>query len=174
MKTKHKVVCLALGALVAAVAFGACSDNYPTLSGLAPEKEFFTATLTGAAERPSPITTSASGSAEITILNNDIVRVETMVASIDSVTQAHIHAGTADEAGPVMVFLFRPAAGVAATRAGVTGVLTVVDITRGVTAFTSPFTFDDLLTRVRDGTAYVNVHTRRNPGGEIRGQIVPE
>jgi hypothetical protein len=33
------------------------------------------------------------------------------------------------------------------------------------------FTFDSLMTRLNNGTAYVNVHTRRNPGGEIRGQI---
>jgi hypothetical protein len=174
MKSTYKVVGRTLGAFATAMAFGACSDNFPSLSALAPVKEFFTATLTGAAERPSPVTTTASGAAEITILDTNTVRVETLVSSIDSVTQAHIHAGTADEAGPVMVFLFRPAAGTAATRAGVTGVLSLIDITRGVTAFSSPFTFDSLLTRVRAGTAYVNVHTRRNLGGEIRGQIVSE
>src|SRR5687768_1085699 len=171
MKRKCNVVFIELGAVVAAVVFGACSDNFPSLSALAPEKQFFAATLSGAAERPSPVTTPASGSAEITILDSNTVRVETLVASIDSMTQAHIHAGDANTAGPVMVFLFGPVTG---TRTGVTGVLTLRDITRGVTPFTAPFTFDSLLTRIRAGTAYVNVHTRRNPGGEIRGQVVPE
>jgi hypothetical protein len=174
MKSKHQGAYLVAGTLVAAIAFGACGDEFDSLSALAPEKEFFAATLTGAAEKPNPVTTTASGSAEITILDTNIVRVETLVSGIDSITQAHIHAGTADEAGPVMVFLFRPAGTTPATRAGVTGVLTLVDITRGVTAFSSPFTFDSLLTRIRAGTAYVNVHTRRNLGGEIRGQIVPK
>jgi hypothetical protein len=171
MKSKHNVVRLALGALVAAVAFGACSDDFPSLSALAPQKEFFSASLTGTAERPNPVTTSASGSTEIAILNPDLIRVETLVTGIDSVTQAHIHAGDANTAGPIMVFLFGPVTG---TRTGVTGVLAVTDITRGVTAIASPFTFDDLLSQIRAGTAYVNVHTRRNGAGEIRGQIAPK
>jgi CHRD domain len=178
MTSKHKLVGLSLGAVVAAAVFGACSDDFDSLSALAPAKEFFTATLTGDAERPNPVTTTASGSAEITILNPDLIRVETLVSATDSVTQAHIHAGDAASAGPVMVFLFGPVVNAqgqpSATRQGVTGVLSVRDIQRGVTAFSSPFTFDSLLTRIRAGTAYVNVHTRRNLGGEIRGQIVPQ
>jgi hypothetical protein len=31
--------------------------------------------------------------------------------------------------------------------------------------------FGDLLTAIRNGTAYVNVHTTQFPGGEIRGQL---
>ena len=54
-----------------------------------------------------------------------------------------------------------------------TGVLSHVDIVRGQTVFSGAFTFDSLLFRINEGTAYVNVHTRRNPGDEIRGQIVP-
>ena len=171
MNRRHtKAVVLGLSAVLATGAFAACSDSFPSLSALGPEKEFFTATLTGAAERPNPVTTNASGTSEVTILNENTVRVETLVSSIDSITQAHIHAGDASVAGPIMVFLFGPVTG---TRRDVNGVLTVRDIVRGVTAFSSPFTFDDLLTRIRAGTAYVNVHTRANPGGEIRGQIVP-
>jgi hypothetical protein len=45
-----------------------------------------------------------------------------------------------------------------------------VAITRS-TAFSAPYTYDSLLARINGGTAYVNVHTRKNPGGEIRGQI---
>lgn len=32
--------------------------------------------------------------------------------------------------------------------------------------------FDSLLVLIRNGNAYLNVHTSLNPGGEIRGQIV--
>jgi hypothetical protein len=31
--------------------------------------------------------------------------------------------------------------------------------------------FSDLLTQMRNGTAYTNVHTSAFPGGEMRGQI---
>lgn len=169
MKARHKFAVAAIGATLA---LGACSDDFPGISGLAPIKQLFKAPLTGTAERPTPVTTSASGNSTITILDTNLVRIETRVSTIDSVTQAHIHAGDASVAGPVMVFLL---SNVPAGRAPVTGtdrVLSVVDITR-TTAFSAPFTFDSLMTRIRAGTAYVNVHTRRFPGGEIRGQIVP-
>lgn len=163
----------AIVAVSAAAMVGACSDNYPSISALAPVREFFTAALTGAAERPTPVTTTASGTSTITILDTNRIRVETLVSTIDSVTQAHIHAGDANTAGPVMVFLL---SNVPAGRAPITGtnrVLSQLDITR-TTPFFNNFTFDSLMTRINNGTAYVNVHTRRNPAGEIRGQIVPQ
>jgi hypothetical protein len=168
MKNKFLVVGLAAAALA-----GACSDEFPTISSLAPVKEFFEASLEGANERPTPVTTSASGSSTVTILDTNRIRVETWISTIDSVTQSHIHAGDANTAGPIMIFLL---SNVAAGRAPVTGtnrILSVVEITRTST-FSGVFTFDSLMTRINEGTAYVNVHTRRNPGGEIRGQIVPE
>lgn len=169
MKARQK---FALAAIGATLVVGACSDEFPEISGLAPARQLFRAALTGTAERPTPVTTTASGASTITILDTNFIRVETLVSTIDSVTQAHIHAGDANTAGPVMVFLL---SNVATGRAPVTGsnrVLSVVDITRS-TPFSSPFTFDSLMTRIRAGTAYVNVHTRRYPGGEIRGQIAP-
>ena len=163
----------AIAALGAAMLFGACSDDFDPISSLAPLREFFGAALSGAAERPTPVTTTASGNAVITILDTNLIRVETYVSTIDSVTQAHIHAGDENTAGPIMVFLL---SNVAAGRAAITGpnrVRSVVDITRATT-FQTGWTFDSLMTRINNGTAYVNVHTRRNPGGEIRGQIEPQ
>lgn len=167
-KLKFTIVALAAAAVV-----GACSDEFPTLSSLAPVRQMFSAALSGANERPTPVTTNASGMSTVTILDTNRVRVETWVSTIDSVTQAHIHAGDANTAGPVMIFLL---SNVAAGRAPVTGtdrVLSVVEITRS-SVFQGVFTFDSLMTRIGNGTAYVNVHTRANPGGEIRGQIVPQ
>lgn len=157
------------------VVFGAAgcdAPNYPILSPDPSTREIFrAASLTGAAERPTPVTTTASGSfaAELRDFGDTtgVLRFELFVQSIDSVTAAHIHAGTAEVAGPVMVFLFSTAT---QTPAGTTGILRQGDITRR-SVFTAPFTFDSLVTRLRAGTAYANVHTRRNSGGEIRGQI---
>jgi hypothetical protein len=36
----------------------------------------------------------------------------------------------------------------------------------------SNISFDSVLVLLRNGNAYVNVHTTAVPGGEIRGQIV--
>jgi hypothetical protein len=35
-------------------------------------------------------------------------------------------------------------------------------------------TIDDVIQAVAVGNAYVNIHTTTNPGGEIRGQLVPK
>ena len=173
-----------IGFVVAAAALGfaACSDDFPSLSPKSIARVLFGATLDGPSERPTPVTslTGAVGSADVTFIptyrdttlkvDTNIVRVTVLVSTIDSVTQSHIHAGDANTAGPVMVFLL---SNVAAGRAPITGtgkVLTQLDITR-TSAFSAPFTFDSLITRIKAGTAYVNVHTRKNLGGEIRGQI---
>jgi hypothetical protein len=65
-----------------------------------------------------------------------------------------------------MVFLFNGPT----TGNGYSGILASAEITRA-SAFQGVFTMDSVLTRMRNGTAYVNVHTTANPGGEIRGQI---
>lgn len=63
---------------------------------------------------------------------------------------AHIHVGARGRAGRVVVPLCGPC------RSGVRRTLTVSGAT---------------LAALESGRAYVNVHTRRNPAGEIRGQI---
>lgn len=174
---------LGIAAVVAVGAIAACDDSYPTISTLGFAKEFFGAALSGGAERPTPVTTSASGESRITIIDTNTVRVETLVSTIDSITQAHIHFGDANTAGPVRVFLLQ---NVAAGRAPITGtnrVMSLVNVTRGspvcgangvpTPCFQGGWTIDSLIKYVRTGEVYVNVHTRRNPGGEIRGQIAP-
>lgn len=184
MQLKYNRVVVAIGA---ALVFGAC--NTDDVTSTAPFLRALTAMLTPGAEVP-PVTATSSGTSNITVIternvstgkiDTNVVRIQTLVTAIDSVTQAHIHAGAADVAGPIMVFLTPTYALVRGQRVArrlpdssttLTGVLTHIDITRGITAFTGVFTFDSLLTRINNGTAYVNVHTRRLPGGEIRGQI---
>lgn len=160
------------GCLIAAVA--ACDEpDYVVLSPGPTTRENFSASLTGAAERPTPVTTTATGSFGLQIRDlsatTGVIRFELLVSGADSVTDAHIHAGDANTAGPVIVALFGPSAG---TPQGTTGVLSQRDITRSTT-LTAGNTFDGLVARIRNGTAYVNVHTKRFPGGELRGQIVP-
>lgn len=65
-------------------------------------------------------------------------------------TAAHIHSGRRGVAGPVIVPLCSPC------RSGVRGRATVNA---------------SVLAALESGRAYVNVHTRKNPAGEIRGQL---
>jgi hypothetical protein len=164
MRTSTKL--LAAGAALFLGA--ACDDEYKILSPTA-AKETYTVQLTGAAERPTPVTTSATGSAVITIENENYIRYQILVQGIDSVTQGHFHAGDASAAGPVMHFVYAGPT----TRTGVSGVMRVGDIAR-TSAFSGAFTFDSLKTRIRAGTTYLNLHTRRNGPGEIRGQVVKQ
>lgn len=160
---RSRMVWLCGGALVAAAA--ACSDEYPLLSP-STVRDQFTATLAGTSEVP-PVTTQATGTGTLVLYDTNTVRYEVTVANITAVTAAHVHAGATGQNGPVMVTLFSTTTPTAAITGGV---LRQGDITRSTT-FTAPFTFDSLVNRMRAGTAYVNVHTSANPGGEIRGQL---
>ena len=63
---------------------------------------------------------------------------------------AHIHKGKAGVSGPVIVSLCGPC------HSGQTG-------SAHVTAA--------IVKAIKAGSTYVNVHTKKNPGGEIRGQV---
>jgi len=138
--------------------------------------ELFSADLTGAAERPNPVTTTADGQFLAGVRDTAtvagkkdslaVIVFSVNVRNINAATAAHIHAGGASESGPVMATLYSGPT----TANGFTGLLASGEIRR-TTSFTAPFTLDSVLTRMRNGTAYVNVHTTANPGGEIRGQI---
>ena len=151
-----------------------CSDN----DGVSPQfnESFSVSTLTGAAERPNPVTTNASGDFFAEVRDTAtvggkrdslaVIHFELFVQNINAATMAHIHAGDANTAGPIMVFLFNGPP----TGNGYTGILSSAEITRR-SAFNAPYNMDSVLTRMRNGTAYVNVHTSANPSGEIRGQV---
>jgi hypothetical protein len=169
---------MAAMAAATALTVTACGGDYENLSSLAPAKRNFVATLVGTNEVP-PVTTTAAG--RMTLVQEDSVNIlytlETTAAT-DSVTMAHIHAGAAGANGPIIVWFFpteasRTAGTGGGTAARVNGILRVGRITRAGTSFVAPFTWDSLVTRMNAGTAYVNVHTRRFGGGEIRGQVAP-
>lgn len=135
---------------------------------LPPER--FEAPLSGASERPTPNGSTAAGIAAFEVRGSNIAYVVTITRAIDSVTSGHIHRGDNTIAGPVAVDLAPSAT--ALSFAG--------DLKRGtftpsnVIASSGVPTMDSLLVLMRNGNAaYANFHTRKFPGGEIRGQIVP-
>jgi hypothetical protein len=100
------------------------------------------------------------------------VRYRLSVFDITDVMMAHIHIAPPGQNGPVVVWLY-PAAPPPRLIPGVTsGVLGEGTFTAA--NFMGPLAgqpMSALITAMVGGTAYVNVHTRAYPGGEIRGQI---
>lgn len=140
-----------------------------TKKGAAPPSDLFAASsLTGAKERPTPVVTNATGSASFELLSDGTVRFKIDVSGLTGATMAHIHTGVADSAGPIAVTLF--------TSAVPTGPLTGTLASGAFAPSNIQLTgvsLDSLLTLMRLGRTYVNVHTQQNPNGEIRDQIQP-
>jgi hypothetical protein len=150
----------------ALVLAGAACDDDTTAPALPTQ---FTANLIGTNEKPTGVTTTATGTATFTIDETAGTIVYTVtVASITNVIASHIHVGRSDAAGPVVVNLLAttPPAGTINGQL-TTGTITAASIVSGV-----PISFASLVALMRSGDIYTNVHTQVNPGGEIRGQLV--
>lgn len=173
-----RLLTLAMAGAAVTIGLAACSDTVPNYSSLAPQKVTFIATLTGANEVPA-VTTTGAGTAEL-IREDSTSILYTIVttARTDSVTMVHIHAGPAGANGPIMLWFFptdlaRAPGNGSGFAANLNGTVRVSRITRSGAFFIAPYTWDSLMTRMNNGTAYINLHTRRNPGGELRGQVLP-
>lgn len=113
-----------------------------------------TATLSGAAEKPTPGDPDGAGSASVRLnVGQAQVCYELQVKDIGPATMAHIHKAPPTSAGPVVVPLAAPGAdGKSAACASADREL-VKDILQNPAAY------------------YVNVHTAAFPAGAIRGQL---
>src|SRR5919197_2736894 len=92
----------------AALGGGACSDNNNGVtipSGL----EIYTAQLNGANEAPTPVTTTATGHAVVTILGNVVTWKVDIDTPIGSIIAGHIHRRAADSVTGGVVVNFAPA-----------------------------------------------------------------
>lgn len=130
------------------------------------QSRMLTAELSGANEVPA-VESEGHGLA-IFNLSRDGISYKLAVENIDEVTQAHIHLGEAGANGPVVAFLFGFVEG------GVTtdGVLARGTITEGdLVGPLAGMPLSALVDALRNGGAYVNVHTLDHPAGEIRGQV---
>jgi hypothetical protein len=163
MRTRHEWM-ISMAVLLTAVA--ACSDDDDGGTGTDTE---FEALLSGGEEVPA-VNTLATGSATISIQGAQIV-YQVDVQNIEDVLVSHIHIAPEGENGPVRLNLCGTddTPGCSTTDTG-----TLVSDSNAVTTGTPAITFDSLVSAIRAGNAYVNVHTTANPGGEIRGQITPQ
>jgi hypothetical protein len=143
---KKAIVTLAVVASAAALAAGG-------LAAVGKEGTYrLSAKLTAAREVPKPkgVPTAATGTFTGTLKGKTLHFKLTFAHLSGKATAAHIHRGKAGKAGPVLVPLCGPC------KSGVTKTLTVTSAQRDA---------------IEHGMTYVNVHTKRNLGGEIRGQI---
>jgi hypothetical protein len=124
----------------------------------------FTAELTGAQERPTPVQTEGEGEAKFES-DGTSVAFELKWQDLSSPAfAAHIHCGGPEVAGPVGVTLF---AGAMGTEGEVQGSFTAPD-PGNLCGWED---LGDVLEAMATGGAYVNVHSTNHPGGEIRGQV---
>ncbi|MDP4197238.1 MAG: CHRD domain-containing protein [Bacteroidota bacterium] len=124
-----------------------------TIVNISAQTHFY-AKLTGSQETPSVIS-QAIGVAAFSLTNEGLEYIVTVNGL--TVLGAHIHYGEAGVPGTVV-------RNIDFTGNSAFGVWTKAD--------TQPFA-DSLLQALLKGNLYINVHTSANPGGEIRGQIIP-
>jgi hypothetical protein len=147
-----------------ALAIAACNDDDDDLTN--PVEEEFTVALNGGNERPNPVTTDATGTADLSFTGAGPIAYNISVGGLSgAATAAHIH-GPADisqTADPIVTFTnlsTSPNGQLVSGSITTTGVATI--------------SLDSLKRLLRNGKAYINVHTAANPNGEIRGQVVAQ
>jgi hypothetical protein len=154
---------LVIGAFTTASA--TASRQGPAIANLTGTQEVIT---TGTS---TPGTSLATGLATFRLSEDgQALRYRLSVSQLTGIFQAHIHLNGAGVNGPVVVFLFKAAQPTGEVNGLLSqGTMTAADFVGPL--FGHPFS--ELLTDIRNGDAYVNVHTLPNhPGGEIRGQVL--
>jgi hypothetical protein len=130
----------------------------------------FTALLSGGNEVPGVV--SGSGGTATVSLNTATKAVTYRIDVYNmpsGTTQAHFHVGAPGVAGPVVVN-FSVVTNISNDFA-ITGTATASDLVPRVAQGIG--SWEDFVQALMLGQVYANVHSTVNPGGEIRGQVLP-
>ena len=133
-------------------------------------EEQFTADLAPEAGADVPDGYAGTGMAMATISDDhsQITFEVTFEGLTGPLTMAHIHwLPSGATSGPPILWL-TDQSNMEGTPSPLTGTLTEADL---VPADGGPQTFEEALDAIRAGDTYVNLHTERNPAGEIRGRL---
>jgi hypothetical protein len=145
--------------------------------------------LVGYNETPLTINTAARGAFRA-IISEDGTAIHYQLTWHDlssNVLQSHIHFGRPAITGGIVLFLCTnltppvgpptPQACPTTNPATISGTLTAADViasTNGQGIDSGAAGFAEILKAIREGAAYVNVHTANHTGGEIRGRLGPD
>ena len=129
----------------------------PTTAYAQQQSQTFTAKLSGKDEVP-PVNTQATGMAQFQLSSDGKeISYDLTAINLNGFMMAHIHQGKAGENG-------QPVAPLSMGK----GKITSSDL-KGPLAGKQ---ISDLVDLMKNGGAYVNIHTQQNQNGEIRGQIM--
>jgi len=132
---------------IAAVVLAGCSSMPAWMPGSGAIK----VSLTGAEEVP-PVSVPGSGSGSFRVAEDGTITGSVTTKDVQG-TMAHIHRGAKGVNGPV-----------------------IVPLDKNGDTYTAPAgrkLTPDQINDLKAGNLYVNVHTNRNKGGEVRGQLQP-
>lgn len=159
MKRKFWTLVLLMAALPLAV-LGAARVGYK-------------ASLSGA-EMVPPVKSGATGGALFDFSpDGQALHFNLSVKDLADATAAHIHLGAKDKEGPAVATLYPFGGSLKAKPGKFSGILAQGIITAA--NLEGPLKgkpLSDLLKEIQVGNAYVKVHTKQHPDGELRGQIV--
>jgi hypothetical protein len=143
-----KLVSILTAGAVAALVFAAFSSARPAAAHFR-----LSATLNAGQEIPKQVVKNQAGHGTFTgtLVGTKLTWKLTFAKLSGPAAAAHIHTGAMGKAGGVVVALCGPCT------SGMTGTATVSA---------------SLLSTIKKHGTYVNVHTAKNPNGEIRGQVV--
>lgn len=119
---------------------------------------------------------SSTGSGEFTArIREDAVDWELRYVDLEGTvtTASHIHFGQRDVNGGVSVFFCGGGGQPACTPSSgsFSGTFTAADVGGPAGQGIAAGELSELIAAIRAGRTYVNVHTDKHPGGEIRGQV---
>ena len=137
--------------VAAAVALASCATYQDKAPSWMPGSGAVSVKLSGAEEVP-PVTATGSGSGTIRVASDGAVSGSVTTTGVQG-TMAHIHQGPKGQNGPV-----------------------IIPLTKNGDTYTVPAGAklnDAQMKAFKEGNLYVNVHTARNKGGEVRGQLQP-
>lgn len=162
IKTKLTIGIAAIG--IISVLF-VSSSSLTTNLAAGQAEEVFKARLSGTEEVP-PNESPAGGSAWVKT-SGDNIEYEVNVTDIDKVNAAHIHLEESGKNGPVILTLYKDDPTELKT-----GKLAEANLTgSNLEGPLKGKAVSDLVAAIKDGKAYVNVHSTDFPDGEIRGQL---
>ena len=142
---------LAIAAAAAVLSLSGCSTVQGVMPDWMPGSGAIKVSLTGQEEVP-PLSVSGSGAGSFRVAEDGTISGSVTTKDVQG-TMAHIHRGAKGANGPVIVPLDK------------NGDTYTVPAGRKLTQAQ----IDDL----KKGNLYVNVHTNRNKGGEVRAQLQP-